>query len=221
VIAALKLTNGAGLDDVHPITLSYDSGETCFPLRLTRIAAVADMDIRVFVLANDRAAPTNYRHVVVNPLKIDWLNFAVNYKEVITNAVDALMADGRAFVTEYAGTSAAVPQFGIFDNNWTSRRSSRSTRSRSSRPLNAQGLASCFEDFDCQWNHPLVYGLLLEFLPPPNGVDPINFYPYLVNYAADIDLVKWNDGAEFSTELLGRIIEPACTRSSCSRRGRT
>jgi hypothetical protein len=32
------------------------------------------MDIRVFVLANDRAAPTNYQHVLVNPLKIDWLN---------------------------------------------------------------------------------------------------------------------------------------------------
>jgi hypothetical protein len=38
------------------------------------------MDIRVFVLANDRAAPTNYRHVLVNPLKIDWLNLASNYK---------------------------------------------------------------------------------------------------------------------------------------------
>jgi len=208
VIAALKLTNGAGLEDVHPITLSYDSGETCFPLRLTRIAAVADMDIRVFVLANDRAAPTNYRHVVVNPLKIDWLNFAVNYKEVITNAVDALMADGRAFVTEYAGTSAAVQQFGIFDNNWDEQAFVALDPVEVVSTLNAQGLASCFEDFACQWNHPLVYGLLLEFLPPPNGVDPINFYPYLVNYAADIDLVKWNDGAEFSTELLGRIIEP-------------
>jgi uncharacterized membrane protein YgcG len=208
VIAALKLTNGAGINDIHPITLSYDSGETCFPLRLTRIAAVEDMDIRVFVLANDRAAPTNYRHVLVNPLKIDWLNFAINYKEVITNAVDADEAGGRAFVTEYAGTSATVPQFGIFDNLWDEQAFVALDPTQVVNTLNAQGLASCYEDFDCQWNHPLVYGLLLEFLPPPDGVDPINFYPYLANYAADIDLVKWNDGAEFSTELLGRIIEP-------------
>ena len=65
------------------------------------------MDIRVFVLADGRAAPTNYRHVLVNPLKIDWLNRATNYKEVITNAVDAFMADGRAFVTEFGRTPGA------------------------------------------------------------------------------------------------------------------
>ena len=71
VIAALKLRTNAEVQDVHPITLRYPSTETCFPLRLTRIAAVEDMDIRVFVLAAERAAPTNYRHVLVNPLKIE------------------------------------------------------------------------------------------------------------------------------------------------------
>jgi hypothetical protein len=49
-----------------------------------------------------------------------------------------------------------------------------------------------------------VYGLLLEFLPPPHGVEPAEFYAYLGNYAADIDLVKWNGGAEFSAALLDR-----------------
>ncbi|MBL9105603.1 MAG: DUF2330 domain-containing protein, partial [Myxococcales bacterium] len=205
---ALKLTTGADLQDVHPITLTYPSNETCFPLRLTRIAAVEDMDIRVFVLGNDRAAPTNYRHVLVNPLKIDWLQQAINYKEVITNAVDAEMADGRAFVTEYAGTSNTVSQLGIHDVAWDENAFVGLDPTQVVNTLNSQGLGGCFDEFTCIWNHPLVYGLLLEFLPPPMGVDPVNFYPYLGDFADQIDLAKWNDGAEFSAALLDRVIEP-------------
>jgi MYXO-CTERM domain-containing protein len=208
VIAALKLTNGAGLADVHPITLSYQSNETCFPLRLTRIAAVDDMDIRVFVLANDRAAPRNFKHVLVNPLKIDWLQFAVNYKEVISNAVDAMMADGRAFVTEYAGASATVQQNGVYSELWDEKVFAGLDPAQAVNELNNQGLALCYSDFDCQWGHPLVYGLLLEFLPPPDGVPPSTFYADLGGFAGDIDAMKWNGGAEFSAALLDRIIEP-------------
>ena len=208
VIAALRLTNGAGLEDIHPITLKYDSGETCFPLRLTRIAAVEDMEIRVFVLGNSRAAPRNFKHVLVNPLKIDWLNFASNYKEVITNAVDAMMADGRAFVTEYAGTSTNVQQFGIYDNAWNEQAFVGLDPVEVVNTLNAQGLGLCTEDFSCAWGHPLVYGLLLEFLPPPDGIEPSTFYAYLSDYADQIDTMKWNGGAEFAAALLDRVIDP-------------
>jgi MYXO-CTERM domain-containing protein len=74
--------------------------------------------------------------------------------------------------------------------------------------LNSQGLADCQDEFSCSWNHPLVYGLLLEFLPPPDGVDPAQFYPYLGDFAGQIDLDKWSDGAGFSAALKDRIIEP-------------
>ena len=43
---------------------------------------------------------------------------AANYKEVITLAVDADEADGRAFVTEYAGPSDVVTDVGLFSPNW-------------------------------------------------------------------------------------------------------
>ena len=208
VIAALKLTTGAGLADVHPITLRYDGLETCFPLRLTRIAAVEDMDIRVFVLASERAAPTNYKHVLVNPLKIDWLNLASNYKEVISHAVDADMAGGRAFVTEYAGTSDAVDRTGIHSNSWDEQAFVGLDPSDVIQVLNAQGLSACNFKLYCVWNHPLVYGLLLEFLPPPDGVDPLEFYAELGSYAGDIDVIKWNMGAEFSAAMRERIVEP-------------
>ena len=76
------------------------------------------MDVRVFFLSNARAVPTNYRHVLVNPLKINWIGLANNYKEVVSLAVDAFEAEGNAFITEYAGTSDAVSPFGISNPNW-------------------------------------------------------------------------------------------------------
>jgi hypothetical protein len=141
---------------------------------------------------------------------------------VITNAVDADMAGGRAFVTEYAGTSNAVSQFGIHSNLWDDQAFVGLDPIEAINVLNAQELAFCHDEFDCTWNHPLVYGLLLEFLPPPDGVEPLQFYGDLPSYAADIDEAKWNDGAWSSrrrcwTASSSRV----CTRSTCSTRGRT
>jgi MYXO-CTERM domain-containing protein len=208
LIVALKLAAGSGVEDVHPIMLKYPATETCFPLRLTRIAAVEDMDIRVFVLADSRAAPTNYRHVLVNPLKIDWLNLAINYKTVITNAVDAFKADGRAFVTEYAGPGPKGGNLSVYDPAWDQAAFVGLDPAKVVTTLNAQGLSSCFDIFSCTWNHPLVFPMLLEYLPPPVGVEAIDFYSDLGTYAAQIDVAKWNGGAEFSVALLDRVITP-------------
>ena len=208
VIAALKLRTDAAVTDVHPIMLRYPSNETCFPLRLTRIAAVEDMDIRVFVLADERAAPTNYRHVLVNPLKIDWLNRAPNYKDVITQAVDAFEADGNAFVTEYAGPSAGVNTAPIYSPSWDDTMFVGLDPVQVVNTLNGQGLGACYDSFDCQWNHPLVFPLLAEFLPAPAGIEPAEFYAYLSQYQADIDVAKWANGDGFAAALLSRVIEP-------------
>jgi MYXO-CTERM domain-containing protein len=208
VIAALKLRRSTTINDVHPITLRYPASETCFPLRLTRIAAVDDMDIRVFVLAESRAAPTNFKHVLVNPLKIDWLNRATNYKQVITNAVDAFEANGRAFVTEFAGASSVVNTAAIYGPSWDENDFVGLDPVLAVQTLNNQGLGACYESFDCTWNHPLVYGMLLEFLPPPQGVDPADFYANLGTYAADIDVSKWDMGKGFAAGMLERVIEP-------------
>ena len=108
LFAAFKLTNGADTDEIHPIALTFPNNEACVPLRLTRIAAVEDMDIRTFFLADDRVVPQTYKHVLVNPLKLDWPSLGSNYKELISLAVDADEANGRAFVTEYAGPSNVV-----------------------------------------------------------------------------------------------------------------
>ena len=46
------------------------------------------MEVRTYFLSTGRVVPMNYRHVLVNPLKIDWSTQAGNYREVITGAVD-------------------------------------------------------------------------------------------------------------------------------------
>ncbi|MDC0717121.1 DUF2330 domain-containing protein [Nannocystis bainbridge] len=210
VIVALKLTGGADEGDVHPIVLRYPSDENCFPLRLTRFSSVQDMDIRVFLLANGRAAPTNYRHVLVNPLKIDWLNFAANYKEVIGKAVDELEADGLAFVTEYAGaTSITAPfAFNVYSPNWNEAPFAGLAPEQVIERLNEQGLTNCYEPGFCFYNHPLVEGLLREYLPAPDGLSDEEFYGGLASYVDQIDAMKWGDGSGFATGLAERIITP-------------
>jgi MYXO-CTERM domain-containing protein len=212
VFAAVKLTDGAGLGEIHPIVLRFASDEPCVPLRLTRIAAVEDMEVRTFFLSRARVAPRNYRHVLVNPLKIDWPNQATNYKEAITLAVDAESADGRAFVTEYAGPSNVVLPTGVFDERWNAE------AFRTIAPVDAmseimnQGFWSCGWDPNelidvCGFQHPLVQQLMMQYLPPPTDVAPEVFYDCTSCYEDLIDLEAWN-GDAFADALQTLVIEP-------------
>lgn len=213
VFAAVKLTAGADVDEIHPIMFRFQSNEPCVPLRLTRIAAVEDMEVRTFFLSDTRVAPRTYRHVEVNPLLIDWPNQATNYKEVISIAVDEESADGRAFVTEYAGSSEVVPQNGISGPGWSAAAFEGLAPTSVIAKLTEQGLWQCGEDFNtfeyvCQATHPLVQPLLDEFLPVPAGVDPLDFYENPANYADQIDADAWGDGSGFAAGLLERVIAP-------------
>jgi MYXO-CTERM domain-containing protein len=208
VFGAVKLTGGADTDEIHPIVLTFDSSEPCIPLRLTRIAATEDMDVRSFFLGQARTVPQNYRHVEVNPLKIDWLNSADNYKEVITMAVDADLASGRAFVTEYAGPSDTVNTFGVYDPSWNSAAFAGIDPISVVDELGGQGLYFCDEfALQCGGIHPLVQPILDEFLPVPAGVDPYDFYSCLSCYEAQIDLMVW-DAAAFADAIDARIVAP-------------
>ncbi|HVI00691.1 MAG TPA: DUF2330 domain-containing protein [Enhygromyxa sp.] len=208
LFVALKLAMNTEVAEIHPIVLRYQGNEPCVPLRLTRIAAVEDMDVRVFMLGNARSVPSNYRHVLVNPLKIDWINFASNYKEVISLAVDAFAAEGNAFVTEYAGTSDAVSEAGLFSAAWDASAFAglQATPEMAVALLDAQGLASC-SDVSCEFTHPMLQPLLDKYLPVPDMVDPALFYSCLSCYAGLIDPIAW-DAAAFAADLDERIIQP-------------
>lgn len=209
LFAAFKLTHGAGLDEIHPVVLSFDNEEACIPLRLTRIAAVEDMEVRAFFLADDRVVPRNYRHVLVNPLKLDWLNLAANYKDVITMAVDNATAAGKAFVTEYAGTTAVVPREGLYSLSWDPDAIAGADVETVVDRLEQQGIVECeFGSGDsCTYNHPLIQGLLNQFVPVPDGVTEREFYDCLSCYAGLIDAGAW-DAAAFVAAYRDRIVDP-------------
>jgi MYXO-CTERM domain-containing protein len=208
LFAALKL---APSDDpiVHPIVLVYDGVEPCVPIRLTRIAAVQDMDIRVFFLGDHRAIPTNYRHVLVNPLKINWPGFADNYKEVITAAVDSYLAEGNAFVTEYAGTTSVISQANLYSPSWDAKAFQGLPVTEIYNNLSAQNLMFCDEySYQCFYNHPLLEGVLRSYITVPDGVGDYEFWTCMSCFEDLIDPLPWGDGAAFSTDLVERIIEP-------------
>jgi hypothetical protein len=215
---AFKLRAGTGLDQIHPVVLRYPGTEPCVPLRLTRIAAVEDMKIRAFFLGDARVVPTNYRHVELNPLRIDWLGLGANYDALVSEAVDQEGADGRAFVTEYAGSSSVVPTAGLRGLAWRSEDFLETTGLSLSDTLRVQGLIACdsvvdpftglpMEGEDCGPAHPLLYGLLRTYFPPPPGVTDEDFYDCSDCYAG-LDESTW-DPAGFAAAFEEQIVGPA------------
>ncbi|EDM75972.1 hypothetical protein PPSIR1_19904 [Plesiocystis pacifica SIR-1] len=211
LFVALKLTNDAEVSEIHPVTLRYDGDESCVPIKLTRIAAVENMDIRVFFLQDARTVPVNYRHVLVNPLKIDWFNNAANYKEVITMAVDADMANGNAFVTEYAGPSSVINRNRVHQLGWDPSGLDAFADSPVGviEALEGKGILECDLEWnnECIYNHPLLRGMLQEFIPAPEGVDESVFYDCMSCYEEDVDLAAW-DAAAFAERMQERITDP-------------
>lgn len=207
LFGAVKLTGGADVDEIHPIVLRFQGSEPCVPLRLTRIAAVEDMGVRSFFLGDARMVPSNYRHVLVNPLKIDW-RAPTNYGEVVTLAVDEENADGRAFVTEYAGPSDVVQTFGVFSPSWNAANFDALAATEVGTELQNQGLLFCDFDFGngCTFTHPLMEGILAEFVTLPADVPAADYWANQTNWP-DVDLSTW-DGPAFGVALTARVIEP-------------
>lgn len=203
---AVKLVNGAGVDEIHPLTVKYEGDAPCVPIKLTRIAAAENMGIRTFFLGKGRVVPTNYRHVVLNEARIDWTAFGKNYGNVVNAGMDAPVADGHAFTTEYAGPSSVVPSFGVYQATWNAASFPGLAPEKVVQELTKQGLVSC-GGATCTYTHPLVAGLLHEFLPVPDGVMEGAFYSCLACYKADIDTAAW-DGAKFGKAMMDRIIAP-------------
>jgi hypothetical protein len=211
LFGAVKLTGGTDVDEIHPIVLRMATDEACIPLRLTRIAALDDMDVRSFFLGQARTVPQNYRHVLVNQVKIDWTpgNVARNYKQIISQAVDAPLASGRAFVTEYAGTSNVVPRGGLYSAAWSSAVFETVEPIGVIDELTSQNLFFCDFDFGngCAATHPLVQPLLDQYLPVPAGVEANTFYQCVSCYEDELVPGAW-DGPAFALALEQRVIEP-------------
>jgi MYXO-CTERM domain-containing protein len=196
LFAAVKLTAGAEVEEIHPLMFRFPGDEPCVPIRLTRIAAEDDMGIRAYFLAQERWAPSNYAHVVLNPLAYNWqLNGAERYLELLSMAADE--AGGQAFATEYAGPSSVVPVGNIYSPTWDETAFIGVDPIAAIDIIDEQGLNV----------HPLIRVLLMEFIPPPDGEDPLFFWNNIEQFAGQIDQNAWDDVA-FAAALVERIIDP-------------
>jgi MYXO-CTERM domain-containing protein len=217
---AVKLTGGAMIDEIHPLVVRFPGTQPCVPLKLTAVAAVEDMGVRTFFLGNNRVVPKNYKHVVPNLAKLDWFNAATSYANYIGRAVDSPLANGKAFVTEYAGPTAIVGAAPIASSSWNAAPFSTAAAVTVVQLLQNQGLMQCFTD-NCNYNHPLLLPLLRQYLPAPATLTTMSgtvltdptliegaFYGCQGCYQSRIDQTKWN-GPMFSADLASRIIDPA------------
>lgn len=101
---ALKLLSDRDAGDIAPIVLDYEAELPMIPMVLTQVGAEPDMPVTAYVLGEARAIPRNYRHTVLNLEHIDWFTGGLNYRDVVTAAVDE--AEGQhSFVTEFAGAT--------------------------------------------------------------------------------------------------------------------
>jgi MYXO-CTERM domain-containing protein len=189
---ALKLLNGVGVKQIQPITLKFRGVEACVPLRLTAIAANPDMPVLVFVLGDTRVAPRGFHELQIDDAAINWPAYGSNYfgaTGLVSKAANE--AGGKAFVTEYAGSSqianARVYRNGQFDVNALK---GAMTPPAYVQQLTQMGLAS----------DPLMLGLLTKYIPMPDAVKKMNipdftFYGNLSQY--------WNQFAFPPFDLAG------------------
>jgi len=223
---ALKLRKGEEAGDIQPVVVRYESDLPMIPIILTSVAADPDMGVQVWVLGEDRAIPRNYFHTSINDAKLDWLNAASNYVDVVTEAVDE--AEGHnSFVTEYAGTTAVMRD--VLDPDWRFGDTGVLARLTDAveyvQYLNSNGYpAQGVDDFGfgfVAYNNTMLQ-ILRRHLPMPQaladfGIEEndyyLNFTYYLTSFRAqnpelfaDVDLEY--DPAEMTGEIVERYVTP-------------
>ncbi|MDB4971451.1 MAG: hypothetical protein JWN44_7140 [Myxococcales bacterium] len=208
---ALKLHKGNDVGELQPVVVHYASDLPMIPLVLTSVAANPHMGIQVWMLGAGRAIPRNYYHTVINDAKLDWINGATNYNDVIIAATGEA-PDKHSFVTEYAGTAAIMRNTlnapGRFGDEMT---------------LAQQPTDSAFVQYLFQHQFPLTtqtFGVLSKYIPVPpglKGVTPAQFYQSISYYLGSYrqqnpnDFVGWTENfqpAQMAADLQERVVKP-------------
>lgn len=109
ILLAMKLEPEAGVQDIQPVKMTYESDLPMIPLRLTAVAAVPNMAVLTWIFADSQAVPNNYARPSIDDKNIRFsLNNRRNhnYQSLVNQTVD--LYEGRAFITEFAGSTASM-----------------------------------------------------------------------------------------------------------------
>jgi hypothetical protein len=103
---AIRLLSEKGVNEIQPLVMRFVGPGPCVPLKLTSVAAIRDLKVNLWVLADQRVVPDNFYEIVINEARIDWFQAGSNYEDLVKAAADE--AGGNAFTTEYAGPTAML-----------------------------------------------------------------------------------------------------------------
>jgi hypothetical protein len=199
---AIRLINGHTVNEIQPLVMRFAGESPCIPLRLTSIAALDDLRINLWVLAEHRIVPSNYFELVVNPARIDWFNGGSNYDDLVKQAAN--QAGGNAFVTDYAGPASMLSNqiyAGQFD---VTRLSSAKTPPEAMNEINRQGYA----------RDAALLEILRKHIPEPQklkdqGVSEARFYGQLMSYwAMDPTLFAPFNAEALAADVDARLVQP-------------
>jgi hypothetical protein len=199
---AIKLQSGRGINEIAPLVMKFVGPGPCVPLRLTSIAAIADLRINLWVLADNRVVPQNYYEIKVNPTRIDWLSGGGNYDALVKTAANE--AGGNAFVTDYAGPASIAR--GLIDRGTFSaaRLAATHTPPEALNEVTSQGIVP----------DGTLITILRTYVPEPAaiaamGISEANFYNSLAFYwqSAPDQFMRFN-AQGFAAEVDAKIIQP-------------
>jgi hypothetical protein len=211
---ALKLKSGNSVGDLQPVVVKYASDLPMIPLVLTSVAANPHMGVQVWMLGAGRAIPRNYYHTVINDAKLDWLNGAQNYNDVII-AATAEAPDKHSFVTEYAG--GVTPMKNVLNGPG---------RFGTQAELAAQTTDVAFVGYMQQHQFPFTsqtVAVLQKYIPEPAAllsqqqVQPPQFYSNLSYWLGSYrqqnpdQFVGWTENfqpAQMAQDLQDRVVTP-------------
>jgi MYXO-CTERM domain-containing protein len=205
---ALKLKKGNDVGDLQPVVVRYASDLPMIPLVLTSVGANPNMGIQVWMLGGGRAIPRNYYHTVLNDAKLDWLNGAQNYNDVIIAATKEA-PQRHTFVTEYAGSSSLMQK-----------RLNAPGRFGSQAELAAQTSDVAFVAYLLAHGYPLTaqtVAVLSKYIPVPAGLNPTQFYASLGYYLGTyrqlnpIQFAGWVENfqpAQMAADLQEKVVTP-------------
>ncbi len=100
---ALKLTPGAGVEDIAPISMTYPSDQPMVPIQLTGVAAEPEMGVLTFVAGESRFESANFDNLELDltQVQVHPLTGQQNYYPLLSWQMDE--AGGQAVITQFAG----------------------------------------------------------------------------------------------------------------------
>jgi hypothetical protein len=115
---ALRLHPGVGVHAMQPVRIRYATSNMVLPLRMVAAGVTDKVGITLWVFGNGRYEPANFGSGQVDPAQVswDWGTNTSNYRNVFDSTIQAL--GGRAWLTEFAGSSSLVGPPSRTDADW-------------------------------------------------------------------------------------------------------